>query len=54
MTFQLFYRPGNYFIIAHVCKGEIRIFFKCNQITEILFKKRIKFSAHHACSKSND
>ena len=24
MTFQLFYRPGNYFI-AHVCKGEIRI-----------------------------
>ena len=27
---------------------------KCHQITEILFKKRIKFSAHHACSKSND
>jgi len=24
MTFQLFYRPRNYFI-AHVCKGEIRI-----------------------------
>jgi hypothetical protein len=38
MTFQLFYQSGNYFI-AHVCKGEIRIKTKGNQITQILFKK---------------